>query len=38
MTDLWENGIERMLVRVRDTAQRVGTGFPRIHLAPVNAD
>ncbi len=28
MTDLWENGIERMLVRVRDTAQRVGTGFP----------
>ena len=28
MTDLWEKGIERMLVRVRDTAQRVGTGFP----------
>jgi unsaturated chondroitin disaccharide hydrolase len=28
MSDLWENGIERMLARVRDTAKRVPTGFP----------
>lgn len=28
MADLWEDGIERMLARVRDTAQRVTTGFP----------
>ncbi|HZO81392.1 MAG TPA: hypothetical protein VFB33_06820 [Candidatus Binataceae bacterium] len=28
MAELWENGIERMLARVRDTVERVQSGFP----------